>query len=257
MKRIVLAAAGLLAMSSVALAGHPLVTDDTGTQGRGKGQVEVGISFFRDKDNVDEFNTFQTEGGEAAAGITVGLLDNLDIVLSVPYLWFSRDENDVRLHRADGLLDISFDAKWRFFKKNGWSLALKPGISLPSGDDDQGLGSGRTSGCLFMIGTKEIEPVAVHANLGYVRNENNFDERKDIWLASVAAEVNVLTNLKILANVGVERSVLPGNDNHPAFALGGISYDVSERITVDAGVKYGLASSETDWTYLAGLTIRF
>lgn len=257
MKCVVLSVMGFFMMTSIALAGHPLVTDDAGTQGRGKGQMEFGLSLFRDKDKIDESTTLKAEGGEAAIGVTIGLADSLDIVLNVPYLWFTVDGNDARLDRANGLSDINLDAKWRFLEKNGWALAIKPGISLPSGDEDKGLGSGHTDYRLFLIASKEFEPVALHFNLGYVRHENNTDERKDIWHASIAAEVEVIKDLKLLTNVGIERNLAADRENHPAFILGGISYDVSERITVDAGVKYGLTSPETEWTYLAGLTIKF
>lgn len=257
MKRAVLSVMGFFMMTGVAFAGHPLVTDDTGTQGKSKGQAEIGLSFFHDKDKVDEATTFKAEGGDAAVGVTVGVLDTLDIVLNVPYAWHSLDENDSRVARADGISDIAFDVKWRFFEKDGWSLAIRPGIRLPTGNEDQGLGAGRSTYRMFFIGTKKFEPVAIHTNLGYIRNENNADEHKDIWHASVAAEVEVTKDLKLLANVGVERNPDPTSNAHPAFVLGGISYDVSERIAVDAGVKYGLTSPETDWTCLVGLTIKF
>ena len=257
MKHVILSVMGFFLMTTVAFAGHPLVTDDTGTQGKGKGQVEVGLSFFSDKDKVADATTFKTEGGDVAVGVTIGLLDSLDIVLGVPYAWYILDENDARVDRADGLSDIGFDAKWRFFEKNGWSLALKPGVSVPTGDEDKGLGAGRTSYRMFFIGTKEFEPVAIHANIGYIRNENNSEERKDIWHVSVATEVEVIKDLKLLANIGVERNPDTASENRPAFVLGGVSYDVSEKITIDAGVKYGLTSPETDWTYLTGLTIKF
>ncbi len=257
MKRLILSMAGFFLMTTVAFAGHPLVTDDTGTQGKGRGQVEVGLSLFKDKDEADEMTTFKAEGGDMAVGVTIGLLDSLDIVMGLPYAWYSLDENDSQIGRESGISDISFDVKWRFFEKNGWSLALKPGLSLPTGDEDRGLGAGRTSYRLFLIGTKEFESVAFHVNGGYIRNENNFEERQDIWHASVAAEVEVINDLKLMANAGMERNPDPSSDNHPAFALGGIAYDVSEKITLDAGIKYGLTSTETDWTALTGLTIRF
>lgn len=257
MKRMVLSVMGFFLMTSTAVAGHPLVTDDTGTQGKGKGQVEVGLSFFSDKDKVDDAATFKTEGGDAAVSVTIGLRDSLDIVLCVPYVWYTMDKNDARVDRADGLSDIGFDAKWRFFEKNGWSLALKPGLSLPAGNEDKGLGAGRATYRMFFIGTKEFGPAAFHVNLGYIRNENNDGERKDIWHASIAAEVEVIKDLKLLANAGIERNPAFDVNSHPAFALGGISYDVSEKITINAGVKHGLTASEADWTYLAGLTIKF
>jgi len=256
-KRLLLSVMGFFLMTTSAFAGHPLVTDDTGTQGKGKGQVEVGLSFSYDKDEVDEVTTLKSDGGDLTVGITVGLLDTLDFVVGLPYAWSTLKENDVRIDRADGISDITFDVKWRFFEKNGWSLALKPGFSLPSGDEDKGLGTGRAGYRLFLVGTKEFEPFAVHVNAGYIRDENKFEEREDIWHASVAAEYEVIKDLKLMANVGMERNPDPASNNHPAFALGGISYEVSEKITLDAGVKYGLTSTETEWTVLTGLTIRF
>jgi len=101
------------------------------------------------------------------------------------------------------------------------------------------------------------ELFAVHVNAGYIRNENNIDKRKNIWHASVACEAEVIKNLKLMANVGMERNPNPSSDNHPAFALAGISWDVSEKVTLDVGVKYGLTSTETDWTGLAGMTVNF
>ncbi|KAF0155994.1 MAG: hypothetical protein FD159_1912 [Syntrophaceae bacterium] len=257
MKCVVLSVMGFFMMISIAVAGHPLVTDDAGTQGRGKGQMEFGLSLFRDKDKIDELTTLKAEGGEATIGVTVGLVDSLDVVLSVPYLWFTVDGNDTRLDHASGLSDINLGAKWRFLEKDGWALAIKPGISLPSGDEDKGLDSGHTDYRLFLIASKEFEPVALHFNLGFIRHQNNADARKDIWHASLAAEVAVIKDLKLLANVGIERNLASDSETHPAFVLVGISYDVSERITVDAGIKYSLTSPETDWTYLTGLTIKF
>jgi len=257
MKRMALAVGGFLLMATTAFAGHPLVTDDTGTQGKGKVQVEVGVSFFYDKDRVDELTTAKTKGGEAAVSLAVGLQDSLDIILSAPYAWYSAKENGARIGREDGIADIAVEAKWRFFEKDGWSLAVKPGISLPTGDEDKGLGAGRVGYRMFFVGTKEFEPFAIHANLGYIRNENKFDERNDLWHASIAAEVEVLTGLKLMANVGAERNPDPASNNHPSFALGGVSYDIRENITIDAGVKYGLTAPEDDWTLLTGLAVRF
>lgn len=244
-------------MTTVAFAGHPLITDDTGTQGKGGGQVEIGLSFCYDKDDVDEKTTLKSDGGDLTVEITVRILETLDVVLGLPYAWNTFEENDVRIERAEGIADISFDVKWRFFEKDGWSLALKPGFNLPAGDEDKGLGAGRAGYRLFLVGTREFEPVAIHVNAGYVRSENTNEERKDLWHVSAACEYGVSNELKFLANIGMERNSDSASTNHPAFALGGISYNVTENMTLDAGVKYGLSSTETDWTYLAGLAIRF
>jgi hypothetical protein len=163
MKCVVLSVMGFFMMTGIAMAGHPLVTDDAGTQGTGKGQVEFGLSFFHDKDKIDELTTLKAEGGSAAIGVTMGLTDSLDVVLNVPYLWFSVDGNDARLDHASGLSDINLDVKWRFLDKDGWALAVKSGIGLPSGDEDKGLGSGHTHYRMFFIASKSFEPMVTWA----------------------------------------------------------------------------------------------
>lgn len=257
MKRLLLSVMGFFLITTTAFAGHPLVTDDTGTQGKGKAQIEVGLSFFSDKGETDEQTTLKSEGGDLTVGITVGLLDTLDVVVGLPYAWNTSEEKGLCIDRADGISDITFDVKWRFLEKNGWSLALKPGFSIPSGDEDKGFASEITGFRFFLIGTKEFEPFAVHINTGLIRNENNLDDCKNLWHTSIACEIEVIKNLKLLANIGMERNTNSISDKHPAFALGGISYDVSEKFALDAGVKYGLTSTETDWTVLTGLTMRF
>ncbi len=78
--------------------------------------------------------------------------------------------------------------KWNFFDYNGLTLALKPGTTLPIGNEDEGFGTGRISPYLYFILTHETEYVLTHLNLGYVRNQNNRNEREDLWHASLAFE---------------------------------------------------------------------
>lgn len=257
MMRLVLSAVGFFIMTTVAFAGHPLVTDDTATQGKGHGQVEFGLALFCDKDSVDEWTTLKRDGGDFTVVATVGLFDAVDAIVQLPYAWYSMKENDNFIGREDGILDFTFDVKWRLFEKDGWSLAIKPGVSFPTGDDDRGLGVGHMSYRFFLIGTREWGPCAVHVNAGYARSENAFEANKDLWHASAAFEVKIMESLKLMANAGIERNPDPKSENHPAFVLGGVSYDVSEKMTLDAGVKYGLSDTEINWTGLAGLTIRF
>jgi len=246
----------VLLWSGLAFAAHPLITDDTGTQGKGKFQLEVNGEFNYDKETEEGVTTKET-GGEVAAILSYGIVDNLDIVLGVPYQWFKVKEDGDVTDKEDGISDMSLELKWGFYEKDGLSFALKPGITLPTGDDEKGLGTGRATYSLYFITTKEIEPWAFHLNLGYGRNENKFDERKDIWHASLAGEVEVVKNLKVVANIGGERNPDKSSDTHPAFILGGLIYSLSENFDIDFGVKGGLNKTETDYSILAGITLRF
>ena len=237
-------------------AAHPLITDDTGTQGKGKFQLE--LNGQSDWDNEDVNGTsVKTTGGQVATTLSYGIAENVDLVLSLPYQWGRTEENEATAYDENGIGDMVFETKWRFFEKDGFSIALKPGISIPTGNNEKGLGTGQLGGHLFLIASQELGSLAFHGNLGYIRNENNADERKDIWHASLATTWEALKNLKLVANIGIERNRDDNASNDPAFLIGGVIYSVAENFDVDCGIKYGLNSSETDLSLMAGITFRF
>jgi len=231
-------------------AAHPLITDDTGTQGKGKFQLELNSEYGVDKEDGVTSKTF-----EFAPTLSYGLTDTIDIVLGVPYQHFKVEDTVTK--KESGLSDTSVEVKWRFFEKDGLSFAVKPGISIPTGDENKGLGTGKVGYSAYLITTKELKPINIHFNLGYIRNENKFDERKNILHASVAGEYEATEKLKIVANIGTETNTDKSSNVSPAFALAGIIYSVTENISVDAGYKYGLNTPETDNTYLFGVAIKF
>ncbi|MFZ5998325.1 MAG: transporter [Nitrospirota bacterium] len=255
LKKMGVALAMVFSTTTLTYAAHPLITDDTGTMGKGKFQVEVNSEFSYDKEKEDGITT-KERMSELSTILSYGIVDNVDVVLVVPYQWIRTKEDGVTTS-VDGISDISLEVKWRFYEKDGLGFALKPGITLPTGDDEDGLGTGRATSSLFFISTKELEPWAFHLNLGYIRNENKADERKDLWHASIASEVEVIKNLRAVANIGIERNGDKASNDHPAFVLGGVIYSINENLDIDVGIKGALNKPETDYTFLAGLAWRF
>lgn len=245
-------------LSSSSFAAHPLITDDTGTQGKGKFQLEVNSEVYYDKESEAGVKT-KTTGGEVASLLSYGVIDNLDIILGIPYQWFKVKEDGEIISREKGLSDISLELKWRFYEyeREGWSFAIKPGVTFPTGKEKKDLGSGKFTYSIFFITTKEIEPFAFHFNLGYTRNENKLDERKDIWHISLASEWEILKDLKLVANIGSERNPDKTSNRPPVFILGGFIYSIFENFDIDMGIKGGLNHPETDFTFLAGIAWRF
>jgi hypothetical protein len=251
LKRLFLSAIVLLVTAGSAFAAHPLITDDTGTQGKGNFQLELNSEFaHEDEDGATE------DAFEFTSVLSYGIVDTVDIVLGIPYQHI-RLKEDGQKDTEDGLSDISLELKWRFYEKDGLSFALKPGLTLPTGDDEKGLGAGKVTYSAFFITTKEIEPWAFHLNLGYIRNENKADERKNLWHASVAAEYGITEKLMLVGNTGIEQNADRNVNTHPAFILGGVIYSLSENLDIDFGVKAGLNEPETDYAILAGLAWRF
>ncbi len=257
MRKVVMAVLVCLVFSSgnVVFAGHPLITDDTGTQGKGKFQLEMNGQYDNDKETTNDV-TVKTTGGQMAAAISYGFIDSADLVLGMPYLWNKVREDGVVLSNEHGISDATLDVKWRFFEIDGFSLAVKPGISIPTGNDDKGLGTGRVGYHLFGIVSKEFGPLSFHLNLGYIRNENTADELQNVWHASAAATYEIVKNLKLAGDIGVERNPDKESNVDPAYILGGVIYSVAENFDIDFGVKYGLTKPETDYSVLAGITLR-
>lgn len=241
----------LLFCATNAFATHPLITDDTGTMGTGKAQLELNGEYGHDKEDGITFT--KTEG---AAFLSYGLSDAVDLVIGLPYQHLRVKEADTTM-TENGISDTAIEVKWRFFEHDDLSLAIKPGLTLPTGDDDRGLSSGKTTYSLFFIASKEMDPWAFHLNLGYIRNENTLDEEKDIWHASIASSLALTEDLRAVANIGVEKNPVKLTGNDPAFFLAGLVYALSEEFDLDCGIKYGLTNPETDYTVLAGVTWKF
>lgn len=240
----------------IAFAAHPLITDDTGSQGKGKFQLEVNVQYDSDKETVYGAPVKST-GGQAGTTLSYGVIENADLVLNLPFVWGKVTEDGVSVYDEKGLSDISFEVKWRFFERDGLSFGLKPGVSVPTGNDEKGLGAGKTGYHVILIGSKEAAPWALHANIGYIRNENKFDEEKNLWHVSLATTYEVINDLKIVGNIGREKNPDKNAGNDPAFLIGGVIYSITGNIDLDAGVKYGLSSSETDVSLMAGAALRF
>ncbi len=237
-------------------AAHPLITDDAYTQGKGKSQLEVTGQYDSDRETVDGV-AVKTTGRQVAATLTYGIVDTVDLAVGAPFLWIREQDDGAVVSNVKGISDTILDVKWRIFEHEGLSFALKPGIGIPTGDDGNGLGTGRIGYHLFAIVTKEAEPWAMHANLGYIRNENRFEELTNLWHVSAAATYAAGKNLKIAGDIGAERNPDRSSQTEPAYVLAGVIYSVTEYFDLDCGVKHAITSTEKDVSIMAGMTFRF
>ena len=189
LKMIVIAWYFVFMMAGAAFASHPLITDDTGTQGKGKAQLEFIGEYGYDSEDGTTTNTlvFPT-----IPVLSYGISDAMDFVLGVPF-----ERREIKQAGGTtterGISDVSLQLKWRYYEKDGLSIAVKPGVTLPTGDEDKGLGNGKASYSTCIIITKDMTPWAFHFNLGYIRNEYKLQayedaNRKDLWHVSLALQ---------------------------------------------------------------------
>lgn len=233
---------------AVAFAAHPLATEDTGVQGKGNWQFELNT------DRAVERNTYFT-GHSVNAALTYGVSDGLDLAFNV--LWQRNQVGDAPPEFLGGTGDASVFMKWRAYEDGKLSLAVKPMLSLPTGNFDKGLGSDRLRPSVIGIATWGDEKLSLSANLGYTYNNNKAGERKNIWNTSVAVMAGLGDKLKGVAEVGTYTNSDPASNTAPAFANVGLIYSPTSKLDFDIGYKRGLNDAECHHSVGAGVTVRW
>jgi hypothetical protein len=256
-----LALAMALCAPLAASAAHPLATDDAGTLGRGVRQAELTAGLGRDTEGRGA-ERVSDDTGEGGLAVGYGVLESLDVVLGLTTSWSRVQQQDGPSSDTKGIGDLAVDLKWRALERGGFALALKPGITLPTGDADRGLGTGRPCYGFTLVASQELGPVAVHANLAYRRDDYSRSEdrevsRLDRFHASIAAAWQVGPKLQLVADVGAETNPDRASTTWPVHGLAGVIYSASEDVELDLGVKVGLTEPETDLAGLLGVTFRF
>ena len=261
LKKAVAVALVILFLAKGAMAAHPLITDDTGTQGRGGMLVELNGEVSRDRETGAGLASHD-QSESLASIVSVGLTDRADVVLSIPWSRSRVWEDGGATIRTSGFGDLGLEVKWRLLEQAGFSCAIKPALTMPTGDEREGLGSGWVSYGTTLIATQEFAPFFMHVNAGYSHREfrlaaDRAANRADVWQFSTAVGAEVAKGLTLVANVGAESS--SGRDSRvwPAFILGGIIWSVLENLDLDVGVKGGLNAPASDLALMAGLSLKF
>lgn len=271
--RFLLAAAAICALllhAVPAFATHPLITDDALTQGKGSAQVEISFKYDRDDDDGVKTRTSQPQ-----IQITYGILDPLDIIVTAPYL-FVRTEQAGTTTSVDGIGDVTASLKWRVFgDKEGFLFAIKPSLTFPTGDEKKGLGDGQASpGASYyykfdrqsygvtLIGTYNRDEWYVSTNLGYQHNHYGLssDEdayRHDIWSASLSGQYEIVEDVWLVGEAGLVTNPKATSNTPPVYVNAGVIYELTKKIDLDVGFKYGLNKPAVDSTISGAVTISF
>lgn len=215
---------------------HPLVTDDTGTQGDGGNQLEVGYDHAR------------SDGDTAhALGVTYtrGFSDTLDAYIGSAY----------QTSDPDGWGNVGVGLKWRFYENEAskLSLALKPEILLPvsRAHEAEGLGNGETSYGLTFIASMETGFGELHFNLEAVRSnfaDNTITDRKNFWRASIAPVWAVADGWKAAIDLGLQTNTDRIQDATMGFIELGVVYRPNDQFDLSFGIIHDVMDGPANST---------
>jgi hypothetical protein len=248
---------------------QPYVTDDTGTQGRGNWQLELtGKYIHHDRTAEVGGARIDQERKVSVVGpvLTYGVTDNIDAAIGAAYLRDRITENGVTVQDSEGAGDTIVEIKWRFYEQNGLSLAVRPGVGLPTGDEDKGLGTGAVSWGVNGILTYESGAWTWLANLAYTQahfksSQDADANRQHLWRLSGGLGYRLNEKLKLAAEAGIRTNparddpFLTGHNGH--FVTLGVIYSPAEKIDLALGLRRSTNSDESDWMIPLGLTVRW
>lgn len=250
-------------------AAPPYITDDTGTQGRGNWQLELtGEYVYHDRTAMVGGAPIDQVRRETQLGpvLTYGVTENVDVALGVSRLRDRITENGVLVQDAEGTGDSTLEVKWRFYERDGLSLAVKPGLLLPTGDEDKGLGTGRVSWGINGILTYEAGAFTWLANLAYAearfkRPEDAQTNHRHLWRLSGGLGYRLNETLKLAAEAGIRTNparddpFLPGDNGR--FVMLGVIYSPTDKVDIALGFRKSTNDGESDRAIPFGLTIRW
>jgi hypothetical protein len=260
---------GFFLSSSLTWAGHPFITDDAGTQGAGNWQLELMGQYNRHEVIADPSGGPVQQRSRATLlnpVLTYGLRDTVDVALGLNYLRTRVSENGLAVDEASGMSDTSLELKWRFYDADNLSFAVKPGVTLPTGNESRGLGLGRTSWGINFIADYDVKPWAWFANLAYFhpRFASSQDAARlhdDLWRVSAGTTYEVRDKVWLVGELGLRTNearndpFFPGK--HAQYAMLGLIHSPTARIDLDIGLRKGLNRAEADTVVLLGATLRW
>ena len=89
----------IVLLPAAAFAARPLITDDAGTVGKGTFQVELGFEMSDHRTDDDGVVT-REDAFSATTTLSYGLLDNLDVLLGMPYEKMKLRDDGETVHNA-------------------------------------------------------------------------------------------------------------------------------------------------------------
>ncbi|MDR3397615.1 MAG: transporter [Pandoraea sp.] len=229
-----------------AFAAHPLVTDDTGTQGDGNWQFETN----------GEFTSKQQDIGHQAlwnSTLTRGVGEAVDLYVNALYTHIQNRSDTA----ANGFGDVEAGAKWRLYDDGAFSVGLKPYVTFPSGNDERSLGTGRVNAGMTLLTQYVIDDWTFLANAGAVYQANRQGQRQSLWKASAAVMYRVLPTTQLIADIGTSQNADFAQRTNPAFVILGAIYSPKPWLDLDVGYRRGLNPQTYDYSWMGGVTARW
>lgn len=231
-----------------ALATLPLSVDEADTQDPNTFQLETGAGYERDA---------RCHHIDVPLALTYGVMPRWDIAAGFGGQLEQRTQHQhegISKH-ASGLADLNLATKWMYLTESTYlpRQTLCPSVTLPTADDDEGLGSGETDYDLTWMASKSFgEKVGGHLNIGYSwLGETPDEDWGNLIHYGVAADYQVLDSLQLIGEVFGEQEL---EDYDSALQVNlGFRWEVLDSLQLVASAGTRLMGDAPDLSAKVGL----
>jgi hypothetical protein len=218
----------------------PLITDDTGTPGHNKWDINLGYTRL---DTIDERNT------GFIIDANYGLGERIQLNLLIPHTSIDHDKDG----EDNGLGDIQFGTKYRFIDEADWFLSVSatPTIFMPTDNE-------RTTPEFFLPleFDRHIKSLYVGSQIGYLIHQEN--EVNNELFYGFFAEHPVFKKIDVVGEIF--GFVTEHEKVNPPLFNAGLRYRFSKLFSVmgSAGRSFGDRSSgEPNYLSYIGIRLEF
>jgi hypothetical protein len=238
----------VLALSATCFAYRPFITEDAGVAGKGVVQLEASWDYMNWK------------GGDVDNAFLLvpiyGVTERLEMSLEIPYLLHNPDTG----RNVDGIGDMNVVGKYLIFEeKDMWpAFAFKGAIKTDSGPSSKGLGTGDLDYSLVAVASKTLGPFTLHTMFGYTFVGDDGDpDIRDMYLYGFAADYAMTETFHLVSEIAGNRNPDRTAGNDPITGLIGAYYKISEKVTVDGGMRFGFNDAAPQFNSTLGVTLTF
>jgi hypothetical protein len=234
-----------LIVSAPARASHPLISEDTEVLEKGGFEFEV----HGEHAHVDGSQGIERPGS-LLFKLGYGLTETVAVEVELPYL---REIDDGVV--KEGRADLVVAAKWRFYEKNGFSMAVKPEIALPTGEEE--LRGDHVRWAATLSAAYDFGRIELLGNLAYAHNPNDSGERSSLRRQSIAARFAATSKLKLVADLVRQSTLDPESAPYARELVLGATYALTAAIDLGLGFKKWLNDVADDQGVRAGIKLRW
>ncbi|MEX2044624.1 MAG: transporter [Opitutus sp.] len=194
-------------------------------------------------------NTYEAVG-IASTIVSAGLTETVDVQIGADLFLRERYESGGTHESHSGIGDMSFRAKWTFWRsEEAGAAAVIPYVRVPTSTG--GMGTESVEGGFIIpwesrIGAGMIAGAMLRWDVVRNPDDNGYDTN---WLLSGYVHRELLSMLDVYAETALEASSA-GSSDWSGFVGIGAHWKLSTRLWFDYEILRGVNSRATDWTHV-------